>query len=206
MSNLANFRTKLLALLDDPSKTKYTDAQIDQSIRQALTEYNRLAPFESSAAVAATGEKQIPLDTLNALFITAVHFPGTAGDPSLKDSIPFNAFQKENIWILETRDLIPAAQTLTVFFAAPNTVTDLDSATETTIPDADVDIFSIGAAGFAALARAHSRTESINLAPEVSQQLQKLGESYLTMFKKYFLNLPGGFVTAQWKLDTDSAF
>jgi len=106
---LADFRTAILALLDDPGLARYTNASVDEALRWAIVEY------------AAAGN-------------------------------------------------------------ANYDIKDLDGAVTTTLPAADSVNVEVGAAGYCALIRSISRTETINLNQAVADNLRKTADRYLTEF------------------------
>ena len=106
---LADFRTAILALLDDPGLARYTSVSVDEALRWAIVEY------------AAAGN-------------------------------------------------------------ANYDIKDLDGAVTTTLPAADSVNVEVGAAGYCALIRSISRTETINLNQAVADNLRKTADRYLTEF------------------------
>jgi len=106
---LADFRTAILALLDDPGLARYTNASVDEALRWAIVEY------------AAAGN-------------------------------------------------------------ANYDIKDLDGAVTTTLPAADSVNVEVGTAGYCALIRSISRTETINLNQAVADNLRKTADRYLTEF------------------------
>ena len=106
---LADFRTAILALLDDPGLARYTNASVDKALRWAIVEY------------AAAGN-------------------------------------------------------------ANYDIKDLDGAVTTTLPAADSVNVEVGTAGYCALIRSISRTETINLNQAVADNLRKTADRYLTEF------------------------
>ena len=106
---LADFRTAILVLLDDPGLARYTNASVDEALRWAIVEY------------AAAGN-------------------------------------------------------------ANYDIKDLDGAVTTTLPAADSVNVEVGAAGYCALIRSISRTETINLNQAVADNLRKTADRYLTEF------------------------
>ena len=106
---LADFRTAILVLLDDPGLARYTNASVDEALRWAIVEY------------AAAGN-------------------------------------------------------------ANYDIKDLDGAVTTTLPAADSVNVEVGTAGYCALIRSISRTETINLNQAVADNLRKTADRYLTEF------------------------
>jgi hypothetical protein len=184
MSAIAAYRTAVLAILDDASKVRYTDNQVDQAIRLALQEYSRAWPLEDTYYLDTDGHKVLALPADFAAFeITKVELDND--DENLITSIPFYAYKIGGQWNVETTGIIyPAGEQLIITYACMNTIDGLDSAAGTSVLDEDEPILQTGAAGYAALSRATSRPETINMQPEVSAQLLKVAEDYLTRFRE----------------------
>lgn len=68
--------------------------------------------------------------------------------------------------------------------AAVYAIKDLDAAATTTLLAVDTVNVQVGAAGYAMLMRSISRSESINMQPEVAAQLRATSEIFLAEFKK----------------------
>jgi len=183
MSAIATYRTAVLALLDDVSKTRYTDAQVDQGIRLALMEYTRAKPVIASYIVSCDGTEdlEMPAD-FSAAFITNVELWNAT--PDLIEAIPFYAYKRDFQWIIHTVGIAySASYVLVVTYSSSHYIDGLDSGAGTSIPDEDEQVLEIGAAGFAALSRSSSRAETINMQPAVSAQVAKVADNYLAQFR-----------------------
>jgi len=202
MPSITDFRTKILALLDDPNQVKYTSNQVDQALREALSKYDQFLPVEKTYIMNGTGEQRITLPAdFTALRI--VHVELLKAKPTSKDAISFSAYKVDEQWMIETNDrVVSVTESIVIQHSARNYIDGLDSAAGTSVALEDTDALALGAAGFAAVTRSHSRVEAINLAPDVSRQLQALGQKYLDEFYRHFTSASKGFVTANWKLDT----
>lgn len=194
---LSDFRTSVLATLDDASNTYYTNTQIDEAIRQALEEYSRLRILPVTYAATSDGEyrQALPAD-FDAAAITDVQYPAYA-DPSNANRIPFYATHTDEQWILEFGDVIPPADAIFyVYYYKLHTIDGLDSAAGTTVEARDYQAFVMGAAGFAQLARASSRTESPNINPDTAKHLRESGNAKIAVMRS--LSKSATFITAKW--------
>jgi hypothetical protein len=205
MAVIADFRTKILLLLDDVALARYTSDQVDEALREALNKYNRFNPIEKTYIINGTGAYRITLPAdFAALAITRIEW--LSSSPTVDDAIPFYAYKPDEQWEIELRSSYSTSDTLIIYYAATNFIDGFDSGAGTSIPAEDVDILALGAAGFAALTRAHSRAEAINLVPNETQNLLALGQKYLTEFYNHFATKPKTYVVAIWKLDTERNF
>jgi len=180
MSTLAQMRTKILAKLNDPDGDRFSEAQIDSALQDALTEYNHLRPYALTGDILSNGDRDIPCtavtDTILLIFKAVLDDGSDEGD-----NLAFYATQQADSWYIHVNKDIESGKTITLHYTRPHTIEDLDSATETTVWDEDA--LALGASGFALTARATSTTESINLNPQVADNLLKIGEKNLALFR-----------------------
>ncbi len=184
---LADYRTRVLALLDDAGLTRYTNALVDQALRNALETYSLFKPLVSSYAFDSTGEYREYLDTdFIATAIRAIEqwpLTVTSGVPIIITQIPFYAYIQDEQWIFETKSkLLPAGSLLYIIYEHVHTIDDLDSASATTIPLEDTELIAIGAAGHASRMRANSQIEANNLNAGEGQQLLSTSTAWLNEF------------------------
>lgn len=76
------------------------------------------------------------------------------------------------------------------------TLSGLDGATASTLPDLDSGILVLGAAGYAATAKSIDRIEAFNLDGQVAQQVQQLGGRFLDRFADMLLTVRCGRMRA----------
>ena len=193
MSAIATYRTAVLALLDDPAKTRYTEACVDQGLRMALMDYTRLRPLSISTVLETDGNRVLSLPAdLSAAFITQVELENP--NPDLTTPIAFHAYRRDEQWEIDTAPACyPAGKTLIVTCSSPHTIDGLDNAAGTTIPPEDEPLLQIGATGYAAMARSSSRAETVNLQLEVSAALLKLAAAFLARFQAGMAARSGAF-------------
>ena len=163
MTTLAAYIARIQNSLDDTTD-KYSDAVIGEALRKVLNEYTRANPnFKTlEHTVIAAGRVQI-LSASALIAITKLVHPY---DDSISD--PF-VYQRED-FILQYVDGSPTLyfsggdipqldEIIYIQYAAKQTITDLDSATATTVRDDHEDILVVGAAGQAAMMRASGLNE-----------------------------------------------
>ena len=185
---LAQFRTKVLQLLDDASLTRYTNALVDEALKSALEQYSLFFPLVKSYSYDATGQYRETLDTdFIATAIKAIElWPVTIGEgvPTIVEQIPFYAYMLDEQWVFETKSrLITLGRSLYIIYETIHTIDTLDTgSTATTVPDADVQLIAIGAAGHASLMRANSQIEANNLNTDEAQFLLSTSSAWLSEF------------------------
>jgi hypothetical protein len=181
---IAQVRTAVLALLDDPTGARFTSTQIDQAARQALVDYDTARPVMKTYMYTADG---------TSLFVLPTDFAGNTTvtkirnyDPDNPDRVAgcaFLAFRSDEQWLVDTPDeTIPVDDILEITYSTHNTVDGLDAAAGTTIDDDN--LFCAGTAGYAAQMRATSRAKSINMQSEVMIQLLTISSRFLAFFRQ----------------------
>ena len=206
MTTIAQYRVKVLAVLDDASSTKFSANQVDQALRDALQEYSAARPVERTYVFDATGEDRITLPAdFVAMQINRVELEET--NPNEGDKIDFFPINVDEQWVFETPGrTVPLGKVFVIYYTSPHFVDGLDSAAGTTVPDADDEILSLGAAGYACQSRAVARSEANNLDEDTIAELEKLGNRYLSNFRSQLGGKDKGLQYATWELDTDGKF
>jgi len=163
MANLAAYRTRITNSLDD-TKGKYTDAVIDEALRKVLNEYTRASPnIETHTHTVTTAGRIQTLAASNLIaIIQLVHpYDSTLADPFIYAREEFSVTQMDGSPTLYFfgDDIPQVDEKVYVKFAGKQTITDLDSATATTVRDDHEDILIVGASGQAAMMRASGLNE-----------------------------------------------
>jgi hypothetical protein len=191
MSALAAFRTSILALLSDPSNAIFSNNDVDQALRWALSEYSQKRPLIRTYQLsvdAATTVHTLPADFITR-HVTKVELYDE--DPNSIEDLAFYAYQRDEQWFVETRSEVSAGEVLQISYSAIHTVDGLDAASGTTLPAADEPLLYVGAAGRAAQMRALDRIETINMNPDVVQMYKLLAADYLFFFAQFSTKEPG---------------
>jgi hypothetical protein len=211
MTAIAGFRTKVLAILDDASNTKFSNNQVDQAIRDALKDYSNAFPLERTYSYDCDGEDRIvlPADFVAMQVVRVELIPSgdSQDDLTKSNQLPFCANYSDEQWVIETPGrTIPIGRTVVIYYTGPHFIDGLDSAAGTTIPDTDDEIFSLGAAGYALLSRGVNRSEANVIESSTTDTLQALAQKYLTNFRGFLSGRDKGYVAATWDLDSDDHF
>ncbi len=189
-TTLATYRTRVSELLDDTTNARYTTAQIDTALRTALIDYSTYRPIKRTYQLDTTGDKVIALPAdFTAMQITRVQLWNT--DPDDMIDLDYVVCQVDEAWTIEITGtmggsiIYTSGNILTITYTARQQIDSLDSAAGTTIDDDN--LLAIGAAAYAALSRAVSRAESINMQPGLQKQLIDLSTRY---FSQFYSRLP----------------
>ncbi len=162
MSALAAIRDRVEQMLLDVSNAIFSTGVIDEGIRQALDQYNFVAPLmmEASITLSAAG-REISLSTLSKLlWVVDVWWPYD----STTEAWPPNRVRGWRVYwdnavpklFLDIREggQPQSGDKVRVWYSARHTIEGLDSATATTIPLEHESLIVLGAAGHAAMSRA----------------------------------------------------
>ena len=191
MSALAVFRTSVLALLSDASNAIFSNNDVDQALRWALSEFSARRPFIRTyqfTVDATTGVHFLPADFI-ARHITNVQLYDE--DPDDIVDLAYYAYQCDEQWIVETNYEVNSGKVLQISYSAIHTIDNLDSAAGTTLAAADEPIIHVGASGRAAQMRALDRIETINMNPDVVKMYKLLAAEYLSSFAAFLTIDPG---------------
>ena len=182
MSNIAAYRTAVLALLMDASNVNFTMLDVDQALRWSLAEYSNARPLIRTyifSVIATTGEHELPADFVTRQ-ITNVQLWNADMDAVV--DLDFYAFLLDEQWQVHTKYQVGAGEILQISYSVIHQIDNLDAAAGTTVPDADETLLQLGAAGHAALMRALNRIETINMNPEVVKAYRDTAADYLSRF------------------------
>jgi hypothetical protein len=195
MTTLATYRTLVLALLDDPTLTRYTNDSVDVALRMALQTFSQYKPVTRTYTITADGERIIVVSTdlvPNKIYKVV----RIETDPDDNEDLPFYAYRHdEQVSIEIPGRIIDADETLDLYYYVDQTIDTLDGASGTTVTDDWDEVLAMGAAGYAAMIRANSRSESINMQPNVAKQLRDLANDYLSKFNDSLINIGSTFAT-----------
>ena len=182
MSAIAAFRTAILKLLDDASSTRFTSAQVDQALIAVLNEYNRIKPLVSTYNVDGTGEYiiEMPAD-FQPIHVIKVELHDENTLPQLE--LKFQTFTQDSQWFIELTDTAVSSTRRWISPTPPPTPLTAWKAQPAQQFRPDEPALQAGAAGYAAMFRAVSRAESVNLQPDVAAALLKISYVFLQSFR-----------------------
>lgn len=191
MSAIAAYRTAILALLSDAGLVIFTNNDVDQALRWALAEYSFRRPLIRTYIFSVdvfTAIHTLPADFVTR-HITRVELYNA--DPDSIVDLSFYAYRLDEGWMINTRNMVAAGETLQISYSDVHQVDGLDAAAGTTVPDADETMLELGAAGHAAQMRALNRVETINMNPDVVKTYRDTAKDYLSRFAELLTIEPG---------------
>lgn len=185
MSNLATLREHVASLLKDAGNVLWSAAELDDAIRCALHRYSEVHPRELVATLTLTeAGREVSLAGIGGLLRPLrVWYPYDASAPGYPPRwVPWDLHGPEILFLDVAEEPQPGDE-VRLFYAAPHTIEGLDAASATTVPLDDEESVVIGAAGYAALARAAYATEAVTLSRETAAHWRAWAEARLVEFE-----------------------
>ncbi len=161
MTTIADFRTRIRALLVDAAGAIFSDAIVDEALRQALDEYNEALPLGKETVIDLPGDgREIALNGLDGLRqVMEVYWPFD----SLSEPWPPNRARGFHVYWDDSQPVLyldnvegdepQLDDELRLWYTTSHTIDGLDGASITTLPGEHCSLIASGAAGHAALAR-----------------------------------------------------
>lgn len=179
---LTQLITKVQAQLAD-NGTLFPAGTCTAALRQALADVNAAAPQNAAVLVtAAAGQKEYELsdEDPEATGITDVLLQG-ANEYIVP--LPYNAYVEDGRWFFRVRCVQAEGHTLVVRYSKPHTISGLDGAADSTLPEALNTAVVNGGAYFASLLRAAAGVESNNVQPNVTDSWLRVAYTWKSIFE-----------------------
>jgi hypothetical protein len=176
---LTTLTAKLQALFIDDG-TRFNSTTCTAAFRMALGEVNRVAPNHAATLeTVVSGQYEYVLSGADyAELITIVDVL----HEDVEKSLDFSPYFEDGVPVIRLESPQTSGD-LIVRYTIPYQLTGLDSGTEYILPNWFTAAFVAGAAFYALMIRAGSRVESINLAPNVSDNYRDMLATYYTAFQ-----------------------
>jgi hypothetical protein len=182
------FSDRILALLGDSTSSRYSSTQVTEALTQALSEYSQASPalIPATLTAAVTARLQ-PVTGLSGLrFFTQVSWPDLTR--------PIQSWYPVSLsgasYLHFTGPSHPSAgDSIAVIYAADHTITDLNLALSTTVPQAHVSLLAQGAAAHAAIARSIKIIEQMTSRASNAVRLREWGDEQLLVFRTALADL-----------------
>lgn len=217
---LAQYEARVAQFLMDASNTIWPTATLDECIRLALHEYSDANPLGVETVITLPGDsREVALNALTGLVgVGDVWWPYDS-DATTETWPPnrvrgFRLYWDDDsaVLYLETQDDTQPQQNdeLRIWYAKQRTIQNLDSASTTTIQAEHESWIVMGAAGYAAFARATDLAETAGVSAVSTPNLAALGSRWLRTFRANVASLrgqrnPGGpsgpVFGSGWRLD-----
>ena len=207
----SEFQNQMRLFLQDTDSTRYSSDLLDSSLRQALNHFSLAVPRVNKAELMVIIDStEVTLNSLSTLTqVLALWYPWCDGDlptPPLQD---WYLYWQSGVPVLRLNERIfEEGTTLKLFYAANHTITGLDDAESTSVPEVMQEMLALGAAGKAAQLRAAHLVESYGSPASDRNQLLQLGQLWwegfkarLTEFKRLSPAPTGPFDEFGWAVD-----
>jgi hypothetical protein len=167
--SLTTLISKVQALLGDDG-TIFTTATCTAGARDALKTYNQFLPVNAGTLITGVTnqyEYELTAEDSKAVTILDVLRQGTNNNEQ-DISITYDAYNEDERIFFRLRVPVTTSDTLIVRYTIPQTINGLDSEVESTIPAWIIPTLITGIAAETLRIRARSRTETINLSKDQS--------------------------------------
>lgn len=175
---------KVQALLLDGG-TSYSTATCTAALRQALKEFNDVAPIHAGTLIdVVSGQYEYELDTSDftgLLEISHVKLKDPTGGEN-DTPLDYDEYFLDNRPYIKLRQAQTSGQ-LDIGYTLPQTINGLDSETESTIPTQFNQTIVNGGAYYAICIRSAGRVETINLNTDVPDNLREAAGTHLLAFR-----------------------
>ena len=187
MSDLTTLRAQVASLLSDASHDRWATDELDDALRLALRHYSERRPreLETTLTLAEAGRELSLAGVSGLLRPLRVWWPYTAAEPAYPPRwVPWERHGTATLF-LHVADEPQAGDGVRLFYAALHTVEGLDDETATTLAADEEGTLVVGAAGYAALARAAYVNEAVSRSERTPEQWHAWAESRLADFEKH---------------------
>jgi len=186
MANLTTITAHVAADLKDAGNATWSAEDLERAVRWALYELSWALPQRASATLTAEeGVREYDLGAAgmgDALFVTEVWHPYTAGDPGYPPPVaPWRLIDGRTLFL--DVEAVRAGEGIRIFYARPHTIEGLDGALATTLNAEEEDLVALGAAGYAALQRAQEAIGQVNVTAQAPRLWREWGEARLCQFR-----------------------
>ncbi|MGQ9494424.1 MAG: hypothetical protein ACUVR2_11810 [Anaerolineae bacterium] len=191
-TDLDALRDGVEALLMDAGNAEWSTAELDQAIRLALADVSRELPRVADATLHAVhGQWEYDLSSLDGLQqVLEVWYPYLPDDAPYQKAHPvcWRLLDDATLY-LDVADDPDATYHLRIFYTKQQSLAGLDGATETTLSPLEKAALVIGAAGYAAVAKARDWMNEVTIGLDVPRTLQRWGERRLAEFERRLATL-----------------
>lgn len=179
---IGTYREGLADLLKSAGTTEWSDEELDAAIRLALMDLSQRLPRSLSSDVTmAEAGRRIALTALaDCQWVEEVWWPYTPGDPRRHQA----PFEVRDGWLsLFTIPEPRAGDTVHLLYAGRHAIAGLDGATATTVPGEWRGIVTLGAAGYAAAAKASAMAREYTWPAGTAAATRNWSEMMLALFE-----------------------
>jgi hypothetical protein len=182
---LSTLRDRIETHLQDATNARWATTDVDEAIEKALEEYNRHSPALKLATLtlAATG-REVDISSLTTLLrVIKVWYPYDSTDPSWPPNwVQFEVYPGALLHI-DSPDEPASGEKVRIWYTAPATISGLNAATATTIPEDDMTYLINGAVYYACHMRAIEIAEDLAVDDDVNKRILEVGEEQGKAFR-----------------------
>lgn len=189
---LAQFETRVAALLVDAAYSVFSTATIDAALRLSLAEYTAVLPLSKETVITCPAAgREIALSDLDApIDIIDVWWPYDSAASS--ETWPPNRVHGFSVWLDDSSPVLflsaddqeqPAADDeIRLWYTTVHTIQNLDSASSTTIPAAHESLIAFGGAGYACYLLAIKAAREITANRFNAPNYMEIAQRFLNRF------------------------
>jgi hypothetical protein len=192
MTDHTDLRNRIEDHLKDSGNADWSTSEIDNALRIALHELSVSLPSRSVATVdAVDGQYEYSLSGISGLVeVVEVWYPYLSTDDTYKKAHPCKwRMLDDSTLYLEVDEDPDATYDLRIFFDLVQLLNGLDGASSTTLNEAEKSALVIGAAGYAAVALAVDKVDTIVIGGSAPEDLRKWGWARITEFRQRVYDL-----------------
>lgn len=189
-TDLETLEARVQALVKDSGAADWTTSELDQAIRLALSELSQLCPARYEATLdVVDGQYEYDLDSLALLpelqAVVEVWYPYLSTDDTYRLAHPVKwRMLSVHVLLIEPDEEPDASYKLRLFYDKVQQLEGLDSAVSTTLNDAEKSCLVLGAAGYAAVAKAQYLANRVTTGEDAAQMVGKWGNARIAEFKQ----------------------
>lgn len=179
MKTISEYRAETLILLGDAAGRRYSEAQLDTAVRQALGMLKKYLPRKETVKVKAASSEhgEVVLNWCPGTDAEILTIRNEGGE--VLSASDYRTGVKTYLEFYNSRNIPAAGDALTLELGLPHSIRGLDEGQNTTIPEDLFMTVCTGSAGYALLIRARSVTEVFGKRPEDTERLISEGNKLL---------------------------
>jgi hypothetical protein len=189
MAVLTNYRSDLHNLLATTvDASTWSNSLLDEALRRGLAELNPLLVYETSFTVDTAGYEQ-DLSSLTDIYtVLAVAYPWQEGWDFAHSLTPWRSVGPNKLYFTAAQPAV--GETIRVRHAKLHTIEDLDSATTTTVPEAQRSLVGLWAAAYACDLRQRQISENPALPKDAGKQLAGMAMGFRKRAQEAISHIP----------------
>jgi hypothetical protein len=183
--SLTTLISKVQALLADDG-TLFTTAIVTAAAREALKIYNQHLPVNAGTLITGVNDQyeyELSDEDSRALNILDVLEQGDSGN-EIDISVTFDEYSEDERIFFRLRAPVTTSDTLIVRYTIPQTISGLDSETESTIPAWMSPALVTGIAGESCRILARSKVTTINLSQEQTDNFRDVANEMKAEYRR----------------------